>query len=486
MATRLDQHDSSAFPSIHLEVVGTRPATALPTKLPSCAISAAKASVARPATTGAARRRQWSKEPVAVLMSGRVSYPVGDPRRLTEQSTSGQPRHDASLSVSAHLPHHPSQAEEDGHWRECCYDRETGTLAWHPPVNQHIAEYAEARLTEARYVRCYYNATSGATRWTKPIRCWYDPKRDMTRWRRDECPSPSKAVACWYENGRIQYDGQQQQQRDQLELYSLLDADNLEAASAHPALPATARRAWRDTHGYAPSYVSALRRAAERLDIENRDPAGVCRSLRAILAPALDDEKPLAKDDERASVVLAVVRGLLPLAVDDDTSLTETRNAARLALAPALALAGKAAGPTSVRACANEHTARALLAVFDHIAARALAILLRAWRKQRLATMPLADLLDAALNGAQAQPPHSKHTASYLALAAAVVSSAPYDKNRPKQDDCSDSHLTLDPAHSEALMATVERVLNLGATDPNTDRRAVAQARLLLDLLDFR
>lgn len=485
MSTCLDQHDGSAFPSIHLEVVGTRPATALATKLPSRAISAAKDSVARPATTGAARRRQWSKEPVAVLMAGRVSYPIGDPRRPTEQSTSDHSTLDAPRGVSAQGPMHPNQEEDEaGHWRECCYDRETGKLAWHAPANQHIAEYTEARLTEARYVRCYYNATSGATRWTKPIRCWYDPKRDMTRWRRDECPSPSKAVACWYENGRIQYDGQQQQQRDQLELYRLLDADKLEAASAHPALPATARRAWRDTQGYAPSYVAALRRAAERLDIENRDPAAVCRSLRAILAPALDDEKPLAKDDERASVILAVVRGLLPLAVDDDSSSTETRQAARLALAPALVLAGKAAGPTSVRACANEYTARALLAVFDHIAARALAILLRAWRKQRLATMPLSDILDAALNGAQAQPPHSKHTASYLALAAAVLSSAPHDKNRRQQDD--GSHLALDPAHAECIMATVDRVLNLGDTDPNTDRRAVAQARLLLDLLDFR
>lgn len=188
-------------------------------------------------------------------------------------------------------------------------------------------------------------------------------------------------------------------------------------------------------------------------------PQGLCAALRSVLEPIEN------VDTKDAASILALVQALWLAAPDD-------RDAAR-ALAPALCLAAKGAGSASVKACADPPTVSALLRVFDAKAAKALTVLLRGWRKQRLTQLPLADLLKTALDHTAREPPDSKNTVHFLTLAATVVAAAP-----------SPALATDDPSLAEKLMTTLEHVLHVGATDPSTDRKAIAQARLLLDLVD--
>lgn len=208
-------------------------------------------------------------------------------------------------------------------------------------------------------------------------------------------------------------------------------------------------------------YMGLVQRAPALL-LDGKPPQGLCAALRAVLEPVED------VDTKDASSILALVQALWLAAPDD-------REAAS-ALAPALCLAAKVTGSASVKACADPPTVAALLRVFDAKAARALTVLLRGWRKQRLTQLPLNDLLKTALDHTAQEPPDSQNTVHFLTLAATVIAAAP-----------SPALATDDPALAELLMTTLERVLQVGATDANTDRKAIAQARLLLDLVgDFR
>lgn len=316
--------------------------------------------------------------------------------------------------------------------------------------------------------------------------------------------SPTRAVPCWYESGKIIFDREVKAEPKLLRI--LFDSDDLNSARTHPELDKTVKRAWQVDDD---SYFGALRRAPRVLDDVGRNPSSLtdyCHGLRAVLAPALDEDGVRVDDarkNDRASLLLALVRGLLPIAAptpprtattiqpgisdhvaggEDEGNLERT---GRLALATSLGLVGRAAGPHSIRACANEMTARALLSVFDNIAAKALAVLVRSWRKQRLTHMPLKDLFEAALNALKIEPPSSKEIASYLALAVAVVGSALSSRKTtttPREDDWL-REIVGENGDSTRRRALLDETLNTILSDPAVERRAVAQATLLRDLI---